>query len=98
MNLFEKYIANCKENKEISKIIDDLCLLNLTHSADTLQNIFGHTFIKFVKWEIIPENEYDFPDKITMYYIGKDNESGEEKEYSKRFEWKNLLIKIDGYE
>ena len=59
---------------------------NLTHSADTLHNIFGHTFVKFVKWEIIPENEYDFPNKITMYYIGKDNESGEEKEYSKKLE------------
>ena len=96
MNVFEKYIANVKQNNELTDIINDLCNIHFLHCKDSLKSIFEIEFIKFLKWEI--DIGMCPPSSITMYYIGKDVNTGEEKEYTKTFEWKNLLIKLDGYE
>ena len=96
MNIFEKYIDNVKQNKELTEIINDLCQINFMHSAPHIENLWGHKFIKFLRWEI--DTEMCPPCSINMYYIGEDLETKEQKEMCKTFEWNNLLIKLDGYE
>ena len=96
MNIFEKYIDNVKQNKELTEIINDLCQIHLIHSAPHIENLWGHKFIKFLRWEIDTDNCP--PVSINMYYIGEDLETKEQQEMCKTFEWKNLLIKLDGYE
>ena len=96
MNIFEKYIDNVKQNKELTEIINDLCRIHFIHSAPYIESLWGHKFIEFVRWEI--NTDKCPPVSINMYYIGKDVNTGEEKEYTKTFEWNNLLIKLDGYE
>ena len=96
MNIFEKYIDNEKQNKELTKIIDNLCKLHFLNISPTLEDIFGHKFIKFLRWEI--DIEKCPPHMINMYYIGEDNETKEQQELCKCIEWNNLLIKLDNYD
>ena len=96
MNVFEKYIDNVKQNKELTEIINDLCQIHFMHSAPYIESLWGHKFIKFLRWEIDTDNCP--PVSINMYYIGEDLETKEQQEMCKTFEWKNLLIKLDGYE
>ena len=96
MNIFEKYINNVKQNKELTEIINDLCQIHFIHSAPYIESLWGHKFIEFVRWEIDTNNCPTV--SIDMYYIGEDLETQEQKEYCKTIDWKNLLIKIDGYE
>jgi hypothetical protein len=96
MNVFDKYINNVKQNEELTEIINDLCKLHFSHCEDSLKRIFDIEFIKFLSWEI--DTSLCPPASITMHYIGKDVITGEEKEYTKTFDWKNLLIKLEGYD
>ena len=95
MNIFEKYIDNVKQNKELTEIIDDLCKIHFIHSAPFLEDLWGHKFINFVRWEI--DIDKCPPCSISMYYIGEDIDTKEQKEYCKTIDWKNLLLKLDNY-
>ena len=96
MNVFERYIDNVKQNKELTEIINDLCRIHFIHSDPYIESLWGHKFIEFVRWEINTDNCPLV--SIDMYYIGEDLETKEQKEMCKTIDWKNLLIKIDGYE
>ena len=95
MNIFEKYIDNVKQNKELTEIIDDLCKIHFIYSAPFLEELWGHKFINFVRWEI--DIDKCPPCSISMYYIGEDIDTKEQKEYCKTIDWKNLLLKLDNY-
>ena len=66
------------------------------HSAPHIESLWGHKFIKFLRWEI--NTDKCPPVSINMYYIGEDLETKEQKEMCKTFEWNNLLIKLDNYD
>lgn len=94
MNVFEKYLDNIAENAKLVDVIDQLCIMHFYKTQNTLKDIFEIEFIKFIRWEI----DIDNPTSITMYYEGKDLNTGKIGEMTKKFEWNNLLIKVDGYE
>ena len=94
MNVFEKYLDNIAENAQLIDVIDQLCIMHFNRTSKSLKDIFEIEFIKFLKWEI----DIDDPISITMYYEGKDLNTGKIGEMTKKFEWNNLLIKVDGYE
>ncbi len=98
MNIFEKYIDNAKQNKKLIEIINNLCQIHFMHSAPYIESLWGHKFIKFLRWEIDTDTEICSPSSIDMYYIGEDLETKEQKEYCKTIDWKNLLIKLDNYD
>ena len=97
MNVFDKYIANVKQNNELTEIINDLCQIHFMHCKDSMKKIFDLEFVKFLNWEI--DTSTCPPVSITMHYIAKDlKDENKEKEFTKTFEWKNLLMKLDNYD
>lgn len=94
MNVFDKYLDNIAENAQLVDVINQLCIIHFYKTQNTLKDIFEIEFIKFIRWEI----DIDNPTIITMYYEGKDLNTGNIEEMTKKFEWNNLLIKVDGYE
>ena len=49
MNVFERYIENVKQNKELTEIINDLCRIHFIHSEPYIESLWGHKFIEFVR-------------------------------------------------
>lgn len=96
MNVFEKYIANLNENEQLSKEIDKLCGARLMDVTGIEERITGKRAVKFLSWEFNDPGYY--PKEVTIKYIERDTETGEEKETSLTVKWNNLLIKVDGYE
>ena len=66
------------------------------HSAPYIESLWGHKFIKFLRWEIDTDNCP--PVSINMYYIGEDLETKEQQEMCKTIEYNNLLMKLDNYD
>ena len=96
MNIFEKYIENVKQNKELTEIINDLCQIHLIHCAPVLEEIYRHKFIKFLRWEL--DVDMCPPTMIKIFYLGEDLETKKQDECYKSIEYNNLLMKLDNYD
>lgn len=96
MNVFEKYIDNIKQNKELTEIINDLCQIHFMHSAPYIESLWGHKFIKFLRWEL--DVDKCPPTMIKIFYLGEDLETKKQDEYYKAIEYNNLLMKLDNYD
>ena len=97
MNVFEKYIANIKESEQLSQEISKLCAAHLMDVSGISERITGKRAVKFLSWEFHDKDSY-YPKEVTINYIERDNDTGEEHETSTNVAWNNLLIKVDGYE
>jgi hypothetical protein len=95
MNVFEKYLANLKENEELSKIINKLCYAYLVDQNDMSERIRFLRFVKFIKWEF--EDVYN-PRQIKLTFIEQDTRTKEEKETSIKINWFDLLMKVENYD
>lgn len=91
MNIFDKYISNLIENRNLYRKIERLCGAYIMKGNDIRMSMSHRIAAKVVKWEFIdPDSNY--PSEIKITYISIDTNTMEKSEESLKINWSELLI------